>query len=135
MEDRDALIEEIAAAVEAPCITDICGVGAKRKRAREDARLRMKAREELRTEMGAFIRSFKTGSGNDPLMELERIAENGGSVIVWRLDDVLALYSCRYVTLDLTVPLSTNEVPFKAQFVATITETGRKALEKRAPTA
>jgi hypothetical protein len=147
-EERDALVEEIAAAVERPSLLDLSGIGARRKRDRQDAELRNRAREEQRREMAGLIRAFKTGEGWCPFTALQRIAEDlarieawhanpptdsirramGPAEPMWCIQDLTALAARRWIDAAVAVPLYSRDFPPKHQFIVTLTDAGRAAL-------
>jgi hypothetical protein len=130
-QDRDALIEDLALSVEGGSPLDIQGVWAKRKRAREDADLRCRVRQEQRQEIGRYLRSFKTGEGNDPMAELDRLVEDGGSQKVGSLLWVVNLVAHRLVDVTTTISLCDNSIPSRADFTITVNGLGRRRYEER----
>lgn len=65
-QDFDLIVEWCADQIERKSLLDIGGILAKKKRGREDAKLRCDARAELKTEMAAFLRAMK--NRKDPVL-------------------------------------------------------------------
>lgn len=117
----DDVLEEIAARLERPDLIDMRGILAKRKRDREDARLRMEARQEQRREIAKWIRSFKSEGGNSYVAALENIQDNK---FAWG-PDVAAALANRHATLSVAVHLSTHLENSAVEYTVTLTDAGR----------
>jgi hypothetical protein len=102
--DQDELVEQIARRVEEGSLLDLLGIATKRKRAREDATLIMNARRVQQREIASLIRSFKSGRGNSPFADLERVAAGDTRHYRWR--DIADLVERGYVEADAVLPLT-----------------------------
>lgn len=147
-QERDDLIEQIAAAVEAPCLPDPGSMAIRRKRGREDAELRRHARTEQRQQSARLIRAFKTGDGWCPFTLLERVADHLAKVEAWeaqperdrkadrrgpplalfRMQKLTVLAACGWINAELAVPLHEQSIPPSGRLVIRLTEAGRAAL-------
>lgn len=129
--DHDYLVEKIARGIEERSFLDLAGVLSRRKRDRERAEFRMHVREDYRREMADFVRAFKVEEGRDPLVELGRLSENGGTAKYNLFRDIADLVDMGFVDAEALVALTGNSIPASARFIATITKNGRKALAER----
>lgn len=70
----DATLEYAAQLIEAPSLTDVQGIAARRKQDRERAQFRMEIRRKLRAELAQFIRAMKAQPDLSPEATLKRDA-------------------------------------------------------------
>ena len=125
----DFVLENIAAQMEKGNFLDLAGVMAKRKRAREDADLRFKVRQEQRKDLAQWIRSFKTGKGNSYATTLARLHDDP---FAWG-PDVAAALTARHATLSIVTLLDTHLRNCKTEYKIELTEAGRLLLAKEPP--
>lgn len=132
MSERDAILDEIATWLEEPDIIEMSGTWIKRKRDREDARLRIETSRDVRRRLADMVRGRKENKFGDPLKFLKSIESMEGKVYEWATsndlreafslaDKGLLLISAR---LQLAGPWS-NCVPPKTEYVIELTDKGR----------
>lgn len=126
----DALLERIASELEQPNFGDMHGVLSKRKRDREDAELRGQARLEQRRELAGWVRSFKTGEGNDPLRFVRSVASGDAEQYEWG-PEVAAALAARLVTMTVEMDLNTHLRNCPARFRFALTKDGDEFLAKQ----
>ena len=125
----DELIEKIASSIEAPDILDMAGILSKRKRDREKAAVRRYTRVEQRLELARYIRSFKSGQGNNPQTKLERIAANtDGFNDVYLLRDAWPLSWRGLCNIYVTIRVNDNGIPPETSYRIELTDKGREML-------
>ena len=124
----DDILEQIASDMERKTFTDLRGIMGRRKRDREDADLRMQARQEQRRELADWVRSFKAGRGNSYPVKLERILDNPFA----RGADVAAALVMGHaeLTISFAFGLGTHTANVRPVFRITLTEDGLAVLEQ-----
>lgn len=128
LESADTVIETIACRLEQPDFLDILGIAAKRKRDREDADLRMRTRQQQRRELARWVRSFKSGRGNDPLSFLESVRDGKADRYAWG-PEVAAAVLGTLVTVTVEIELSTHLQNCERNYRFALTDDGKKLLE------
>lgn len=130
MTNRDDILEEAALAVEERSLLDMRGILAKRKRVREDAELRMKVREEQRTELAELIRSLKTNRRRDSLSVLADLAEiPEGRPHDLYLTDAWPLAWKGWLNIHCNICCSSNGIPPRIEYRIELSDEGRAALK------
>lgn len=128
--DRDEILEYAALMVEESSLLDLRGIMAKRKRDREDAALRMAAREELRKEIAERIRYSKNSRKGDAMAVLAALPDDYRHDM--HLTDAWPLAWKGWVDIEMTVTTNSNSVPPEAQYRIRLTDKGRAILDARA---
>lgn len=123
----DAIIETIACRLEQPNLLDMQGIAAKRKRDREDASLRLRARQEQRRELASWVRSFKSDKGNSPLRFLESVRDGEADQWSWG-PDVAAAVLGQLVIVTVEIELSSHLANSGLNYRFTLTESGEEFL-------
>ena len=136
--DRDDVLEYAAQLIEQASLLDIIGIAAKRKRGREDAELRMKAREELRTEMADLIRTNKSRTDKDARSVLRHLADlSSDQRHDMYLIDAWPLAWKGWLNINCIHRCNSNWVPPQVEYRIEITDEGRKvlaaSLDRRVP--
>lgn len=128
---RDEIIEWCAQQIERDRITDIRGIGARRRRDREDAELRAQTIQETRAELAAHLRAFKSRPDLDPLATLRQVA----GLLPDDLEHTALVRNAwplawnGLVDIDVIARLNSNSIPPESQYRITITDKGRRMLE------
>lgn len=131
--DRDEILEYAALIVEESSLLDLRGIMAKRKRDREDAALRMVAREEMRKELAERIRYSKNSRKGDAMAVLADIAALPDDYRHdMHLTDAWPLAWKGWVDIEMTVTTNSNSVPPEAQYRIRLTDKGRAILDTQA---
>ena len=131
MIDADIVLEQVACQLEQPDLLDIMGIAAKRKRAREDADLRMRVRQEQRRELARWVRSFKSDKGNSQLRFLESVRDGTADQWAWGPEVAAALLG-RLVTATIAIPLSTHMRNAECRYDFALTKDGQERLDSTA---
>src|SRR5690348_4907830 len=127
--DRDEILEWAAQLIEEAPITDIAGIWARRKRAREDAELRAKTYAEARREMASRIRAFKNRPELDALSTLRDLADlPDAENHVIHLRDAWPLAWKGWLNIECIVTCNSNSIPPATRYLISLTERGRQAL-------
>lgn len=121
--DADSVIEQIACELDQPSFLDLRGIAAKRKRDREDADLRMRARQEQRRELASWVRSFKSDKGNSPLRFLESVRDGEADQYAWG-PEVAAAILGRLITVTLEIEMSSHLANCERRYRFSITDKG-----------
>jgi hypothetical protein len=124
----DATLEWAAREIERGDLSDLRGVMAPKKRAREDAALRRLARKDLRKELAAFLRAFKSRDDLSPRSVLRRIAEADEKSHIAMLTDAWPLAWDQLVNITAQLSLADNCVPPEIAYRIEITEKGHALL-------
>lgn len=130
----DATLEYAAQMIEESSLLDLIGIGARRKRQREDAALRMETREELRRDMARHLRAMKGRRDRDAIAVLEHLATLDGGDHVSYLSDAWPLAWKRWVKIEAIINCADNCVPPETHYRITVTDRGRQALAERSAT-
>lgn len=132
-ETRDEILELAAQIAEQSSLLDLRGIMSKRKRDREDASLRMAAREELRTEIADHIRYAKASRRHDPIAILADLAALPDDYRHdMHLTEAWPLAWKGWLDIEMTVRTNSNSVPPEAQYRIRLTEEGRAVLAAQA---
>lgn len=124
----DEVLEYAARLIEEISLGDIAGIGAKKKRAREDANLRAATIEKTRKECAAHIRAFKSRDDLTAVAVLRRIAELKGDRHEYELIDAWPLAWKGWLRIDVTICASSNSIPPPTRYTITLTDKGRDVL-------
>lgn len=127
MTDVDSVIEEIISRLNDSNLTGIAGIWAKRKRVREDAELTAKVRQAQRREIANWMRSFKSGEGNDALNFVRSVQAGSTNQYEWGPEVATAL-AARYVTMTVSIELSTHLPNCHPKFSFAVTDKGLAAI-------
>lgn len=125
----DDALEFAAQLVEERSLLDLRGLMSRRKRDREDAQVRLSARDELRRELADLIRAFKDRPDLSPLTALKRIAEADDRSHELHLRDAWQLAAKGWVRVLVNVDCTGNSIPPEARYRVEVTERGRRVLE------
>lgn len=128
---REEGMEEAARLVEDVSLTDMRGIMGKRKRDREDAKLRLEIRKELRAELAAHIRAFINRPDLEPKAILQRIAD--GEDANWMLPDAWPLAWKGLVRIEAHIVCNSNSIPPETSYTISITEKGLSMLDALIP--
>lgn len=128
----DETLEYAARLIEEISFMDLCGIFAKRKRAREDAALRLKTIKETRKECAAHIRAFKKRPELSPVSVLRDLAElsDDGSYANY-LSDAWPLAWKGWVNIECTIIANSNCMPPETRYRIVLTDEGKKILEEQ----
>lgn len=128
----DEALEYAAQLIEQSSLLDIAGIWAKRKRAREDAALRMRSREELRAEMAAHLRAMKSRPDLDADAVLERVVEwSAKSDFGMCLTEAWPLAWKGWLNIEATILCNSNSIPPQTRYSITLTDRGEKVIAER----
>lgn len=126
----DRVLEAVAVELEGLNLLDIMGVAAKKKRAREDAAVRMKAREEQRQELIRHLRAMKNRPdlGVDSILKEihERKTPPGGDVLLLR--DAWPLAWKGLVDIECYITCTGGFIPPETRYRVTLTNKGRERI-------
>jgi hypothetical protein len=124
----DDLLEKIACDLEGPMFLDFLGIAARRKRDREDADLRFRVRQEQRREIAGWIRSFKSGEGNDLERFLREVGNGEAGQFEWGPDVAVAVLS-GLVVVHAEIAMSTHLPNCETKFRYSLTDAGKARLK------
>jgi hypothetical protein len=128
MTDRDEILEEAAQQIGAGSLLDYRGVMGRRKRDREDAKLRSKTIEECRVSFAAEIRRMKGNVRGDPKTILEDIRDAPEGQHTLLLTDAWPLAWLGLLDIYSTTKVTGNSVPPQTLYRIEITEKGHALL-------
>lgn len=127
--DTDAVLEYAAQLCEEMMVEEVAGMGAKKKRVREDAALRSSAIRKTRQQCAAHIRAFKSRRDLDATAVLARIAElKPGQRHDMELGSAWPLAWKGWVKIECRVDMTGNSIPPGTEYTITLTDRGRKVL-------
>ncbi len=128
VEGVDDVLEYAAQLIEEVSFTDLRGIAAKRKRAREDAALRLETAEEIRKECAQHIRAMKSRPDLDAKAVLARIANSDGKPSAFDLVEAWPLAWKGWLRIDVTICTTTNQVPPPVEYTISLTDRGRAVI-------
>lgn len=127
--ERAKIIEEVAQWIEEASFLDLRGILSRRKRDREDAEVRRKARDELRAEIADMVRGRAGNGVGDPVATLKRLMETDGRWIGSELrSEGWPLVFKGWIDVTVITHISENSLPARSEFRITLTDEGKKAL-------
>jgi len=129
----DEALEFAARLIEEANFGDVLGIAAKKKRAREDANLRMEARLEMKRECARTIRAFKGRRDLDAVEILRRIADDAektGQAGI-NLIEAWPLAWKGWLDIHCKVKCNSNCLPPETIYTIELTERGRAMLAAR----
>lgn len=128
MSERDKALEDAAQAIEHPDFAEWRGVLAKTKKGQRDYEIRVEAIRDTKRRMADYIRSMKSGRGNDLRTSLARIAERTEPVYdvheAWQMADL------GWVKIFFTIEATSNSIPASAEHRLELTQRGQKVLDE-----
>jgi len=128
----DATLEYAARQIEETNLSDLRGVGAKRKRDREDANLRFQVRKELRAELAAHLRAMMNRpelSAISTLSWLATLKPEDKYGHIHYLKDAWPLAWKGWLNVIAELCCNSNSIPPEISYRIELTEKGRKVLE------
>lgn len=123
---RDAVLAWVARELEQGNFLDLRGIASRRKRDREDADLRMRARQEMRREFADYIRAMAGREDLEPAALLRQIAAlspTGNHAA--HLIDAWPLAWSGWVVIECILKASSNWIPPEQHYRITLTTEGR----------
>lgn len=130
MSERDDVLEKAALHVESLDIMEVAGIGAKRKRAREDAALRGQTIRETRVRIAREIRSLKERRDGDAVSILRRIKTlPAGYRHDLYLREAWPLAWMGLLDITATIKTNSNCVPPETEYRIVLTDKGRSLIE------
>lgn len=131
---RDAVLEWVARELEEGDFRDIMGVMARRKRDREDAQLRSRARVEMRQEFADYLRAMVGRDDLSAVSVLRNIAELDPTADhVVELRHAWPLAWKGWLNIECILTTNCNQIPPAARYLITLTERGRAMLQAQTP--
>lgn len=123
-----ATLEWAARKIEDPDFLDMGGTGAKKKRTREDAELRMATRIALKKELAALLRAFKNRDDLAPRAILREILEAPAGRMALLVRDAWPLAWKGLVDIRVSMEITQRSIPQRADYIITLTDKGRALL-------
>lgn len=131
MNERDEALEDAAQAIEHPDFAEWQGVLSKTKKGQREYEIRRETIASTKRRMANYIRSMKSGNGNDIRVSLEQvIAESDSPYGVYRISDAWRMADLGWLDIFVTIEATNNSIPAKATHRVEITPRGQRALDE-----
>lgn len=125
--ERDDALEEAAQAIEHPDFAELCGVLSRTKKGQREYEIRRKTIADTKRRMADYIRSLKSGQGNDIRTALVRMANRGDNPI-YDTRDMWQMADLGWLHIFVTVKATDNSIPPRAEYRIELTNRGKRVL-------